>query len=121
MGRELSERVEQIDNATYFACGVGGSGELPLLFGLLKSGPTPLQAEACNVLKVILQNNPKCQEKALKIGGMNALILVTQTHPEMKMRVRHSPVCRHFYDMATRSPSLLLPMPGDLRSASCPH
>jgi len=86
--RELSERVEQIDNATYFACGAGGSGELPLLFGLLKDGATPLQAEVCNVLKIILQNNPKCQEKALKIGGMNVLLLVTQTHSEMDMRVK---------------------------------
>lgn len=86
--RELCERVEQIDNATYFACGAGGSGELPLLFTLLKDGTTPLQAEACNVLKTILQNNPKCQEKALKIGGMNALIAVAQTHPEMEMRVK---------------------------------
>jgi len=85
---ELSERVEQIDNATYFACGAGGSGELPLLFGLLKDGATPLQAETCNVLKIILQNNPKCQEKALKIGGMNVLLLVTQTHPEIDMRVK---------------------------------
>jgi len=48
----------------------------------------PLQAEACNVLKIILQNNPKCQEKALKIGGMNVLLLVTQTHPDMDMRVK---------------------------------
>jgi len=86
--RELSERVEQIDNATYFACGAGGSGELPLLFDLLKNGATPLQAEACDVLKVILQNNPKCQSKALKIGGMNALLLVTQTHTKMEMRVK---------------------------------
>merc|ERR1712173_416664 len=86
--RELSERVEQIDNATYFACGAGGSGELPLLFDLLKNGATPLQAEACDVLKVILQNNPKCQAKALKIGGMNALLLVTQTHTKMEMRVK---------------------------------
>lgn len=86
--RELSERVEQIDNATYFACGAGGSGELPLLFTLLKDGTTSLQAETCNVLKIILQNNPKCQEKALKIGGMNVLLLVTQTHPEMEMRVK---------------------------------
>jgi len=85
---ELSERVEQIDNATYFACGAGGSGELPVLFGFVKEGATPLQAEACNVLKIILQNNPKCQEKALKIGGMNVLLAVTQTHPEMDMRVK---------------------------------
>jgi len=84
---ELSERVEQIDNAIFFACGAGGSGELPLLFALLKDGSTPLQAEVCNVLKIILQNNPKCQEKALKIGGMNVLLLVTQTHSEIEMRV----------------------------------
>merc|ERR1712159_207417 len=58
------------------------------LFTLLKDGTTPLQAEACNVLKNILQNNPKCQEKALKIGGMNALIAVAQTHPEVEMRVK---------------------------------
>ena len=86
--RELSDRIEQIDNATYFACGAGGSGELPVLFSFLKDGATPLQAEACNVLKIILQNNPKCQEKALKIGGMNVLLLVTQTHSEMDMRVK---------------------------------
>merc|ERR1712137_1309691 len=49
---------------------------------------TPLQAEVCNVLKIILQNNPKCQEKALKIGGMNVLLLVTQTHSEMDMRIK---------------------------------
>jgi len=84
---ELSERIEQIDNAIFFACGAGGSGELPLLFALLKDGSTPLQAEVCNVLKIILQNNPKCQEKALKIGGMNVLLLVTQTHSEIEMRV----------------------------------
>merc|ERR1712025_969710 len=86
--RELCERVEQIDNAVYFACGAGGSGELPLLLALLKDGSTPLQSEACNVLKIILQNNPKCKEKALKIGGMNALLLVTQTHTKMEMRVK---------------------------------
>jgi len=86
--RELSERVEQIDNATYFACGAGDSGELPLLFSLIKGGVKSLQAEACNVLKIIIQNNPKCQTKALKIGGMNVLLLVTQTHPEMEMRVK---------------------------------
>merc|ERR1712188_352419 len=85
---ELSERIEQIDNAIFFACGAGGSGELPLLFALLKDGSTPLQTEACNVLKIILQNNPKCQEKALKIGGMNVLLLVAQTHSEMDMRVK---------------------------------
>ena len=85
---ELSERVEQIDNAIFFACGAGGSGELSLLFALLKDGRTPLQAEACDVLKIILQNNPKCQEKALKIGGMNVLLLVAQTHSEMEMRIK---------------------------------
>merc|ERR1711939_165281 len=73
---------------TYFACGAGGSGELPVLLALIKNGSTPLQSEACNVLKIILQNNPKCQEKALKIGGMNVLLLVAQTHPEMEMRVK---------------------------------
>jgi len=118
--RELCERVEQIDNAIYFACGAGGSGELPLLLALLKDGSTPLQSEACNVLKIILQNNPKCQEKALKIGGMNVLLLVTQTHPEMDMGVKAFSCLSALLRYRTAAPILAFANAGGLEKCVMP-
>lgn len=47
---DLVERIEQIDNAKFFACGHGGTGKLPLLLSLMQDPAPSIRWRAAEVL-----------------------------------------------------------------------
>lgn len=73
---ELEERVEQVDNATFFACGCNGNGELELILALIRKHPSSqVRAAAGSVLATVLQNNEESQSRASKIPGFVASLV----------------------------------------------
>ena len=65
---ELRDRVEQVDNASFFACNCNGKGELELVLDLLVNHPSgKVRVAAGQVLSTVLQNNPVAQARAQDI------------------------------------------------------
>lgn len=72
---ELITRVDQIDNANNFVNIQG----LPILKKVMESNPNPaLKALAAEVLSVVVQNNPKCQDAAMENGMIPTLCKLAQ-------------------------------------------
>lgn len=66
---ELQERVEQMDNACFFACTCNGSGEIELVLDLMLKHPSwRVRIESARVLSTVLQNNATAQTRAGKIS-----------------------------------------------------
>eukprot|EP00941_MAST-03F_sp_MAST-3F-sp1_P001948 g1948.t1 len=70
---ELGERLEQIDNARFFALNHGGSGgKLPLLVSLIKDRQEDeIRWRAADVLAAVVQNNPQVQARAVELGVLD--------------------------------------------------
>ena len=74
--RELRDRVEQVDNASFFAVNCNGKGELGLVLDLMLHHPSGrVRVAAAEVLSTVLQNNPAAQQKAATIPGFLSVLL----------------------------------------------
>lgn len=74
--RELRDRVEQVDNASFFAVNCNGKGELGLVLDLMLHHPSGrVRVAAAGVLSTVLQNNPAAQQKAAAIPGFVQVLL----------------------------------------------
>lgn len=73
---ELAERLEQIDNAKFFALNHGGSGKLPLLLELMRSAEDEIRWRAAALFATVCQNNGEVQAKAMELGAMRSVMVL---------------------------------------------
>lgn len=72
---ELTERLEQIDNARFFALNHGGNGKLPLIMNIMSNGnDNELRWRAADVFAAVTQNNPEVQTRAMDLGALTLVM-----------------------------------------------